>query len=94
MSKYVLISFFRADKSGVESWLVYGHIHAGHNESLGEFDAKRKAIDYCFQYGVPVMQGSNCTHIVEKLQPTAPANKPMQPTPTASHYGGGSARNK
>lgn len=69
MSKYVLISFYPVQRdNGKEVWLVYGHIHAGHNESLGEFDAKRKASDYCFQYGIPVLQGNNCTHIVEKLQ--------------------------
>jgi RNase P/RNase MRP subunit p30 len=64
-SKYVLISFY--EKSG-GLWVAYGWINAGHNERIAVVGNFYEVIDFCFQYGVPVVETANATHIVEKLQ--------------------------
>ncbi len=71
MAKYVLISFYSVHRycgsQEKEVWLVNGHVHGGHVNELGEFGTRCEAIDHCFQFGVPVMQGSQCSYIAEKL---------------------------
>lgn len=67
-SKYILISFYLVERNnGQNAWLVYGHISAGHNESLGEFETRREAVDLGLTHGVPIMQSANVDHITRKL---------------------------
>jgi hypothetical protein len=77
-SKYVLISFYPVKLDNKNVWPCYGHIHAGYNESLGEFKTKQQALDACLSYGVPVMLSGNVSHVVEKLQGKETNVKPKE----------------
>ena len=68
--KYVLISLYCGGDIGDRKWLVYGHVRAGHNESLGDpIEGKENALEFAHSYCVPVMIGcgSGVQSAVQKL---------------------------
>ena len=69
MDEIILITFYPLDRDSGRVWLVYGHIHGGRNVSLGEFESKTAALEFCFQYtGIPVMQGLNYEDVLRRLE--------------------------
>ena len=69
-NKYALITFYKTQIAGIDTWLVYGHVAAGHNESLGAYKNRAEAIDNAFGYGIPVMSGNSYDEALARLTAT------------------------